>query len=121
MKAQTIAERVAAYGIQAQQLDGNNVLEVYEATKAAVAECRSGQGPVLLELLTYRRTGHSRRDACHYQPKEEREYWFNRDPIDRFAQALVIARRYRAKTTFLRFATVSSSDSTTRLSRPNGR
>src|SRR6185503_8756145 len=66
------------------------VLEVYEATKAAVAECRSGNGPILLELLTYRRTGHSRRDACHYQPKEEREYWFSRDPIDRFAQALLL-------------------------------
>jgi len=90
MKTKTIAERVAAYGIQTKQLDGNNVLEVYEATKAAVAECRSGRGPILLELLTYRRTGHSRRDACHYQPKEEREYWFSRDPIDRFAQALLL-------------------------------
>ena len=35
-----------------------------------VAECRGGKGPVLLELLTYRRTGHSRRDACHYQPED---------------------------------------------------
>lgn len=89
MKARTIAERVATYGIQAEQLDGNNVLEVYEAAQRAVAACRNGQGPVLLELLTYRRTGHSRRDACNYQPQEEREYWFNRDPIDRLAQALV--------------------------------
>jgi TPP-dependent pyruvate/acetoin dehydrogenase alpha subunit len=89
MKTMSIAERVSAYGVQAQQLDGNNVLAVYEAAKVAVAACRNGEGPVLLELLTYRRTGHSRRDACHYQPKEEREFWFNRDPIDRFARALM--------------------------------
>jgi TPP-dependent pyruvate/acetoin dehydrogenase alpha subunit len=89
MKAGTIAERAAAYGIQSQQLDGNNVLDVYEATKRAVESCRNGIGPVFLEMLTYRRTGHSRRDACHYQPKEEREYWSNRDPIDRFARALL--------------------------------
>ena len=46
----------------------------------AAEECRAGPGPVLLELLTYRRTGHSRRDPCHYQPKEEREAWAARDP-----------------------------------------
>ena len=43
---------------------------------------------MLLELLTYRRTGHSRRDACHYQPQEERDAWFAQDPIERFAQVL---------------------------------
>jgi TPP-dependent pyruvate/acetoin dehydrogenase alpha subunit len=89
MKTRTIAERVASYGIHTQQLDGNNVLDVYDAAQHAVTACRNGERPVFLELLTYRRTGHSRRDACHYQPKEEREYWFNRDPIDRFSRALV--------------------------------
>jgi pyruvate dehydrogenase E1 component alpha subunit len=89
MKAKSIAERVSAYGIQTKQLDGNNVLAVYEAARDAVAACRNGGGPAFLELLTYRRTGHSRRDACHYQPKEERDYWFNLDPIDRLGRALV--------------------------------
>ena len=42
----------------------------------------------MLELLTYRRTGHSRRDACHYQPNDEREEWLRRDPIDRLGQLL---------------------------------
>ena len=64
------------------------MLAVYEAAKAAVEQCRAGKGPVLLELLTYRRTGHSRRDPCHYQPKEEREAWAAKDPIERFAQVL---------------------------------
>ena len=44
---------------------------------------------MLLELLTYRQTGHSRRDPCLYQPKEEREAWSAQDPIERFAQVLL--------------------------------
>ena len=69
MRDTNIARRVASYGIRASSVDGNDVLAVYEAAKTAVDECRAGQGPVLLELLTYRRTGHSRRDPCHYQPQ----------------------------------------------------
>ncbi|MFV1963965.1 MAG: thiamine pyrophosphate-dependent dehydrogenase E1 component subunit alpha [Pirellulaceae bacterium] len=89
MKTPTIAERTSAYGLRGERVDGNDVLAVHEAAQRAVEECRAGAGPVLLELLTYRRGGHSRRDACHYQPKEERERWLERDPIDRFAQALI--------------------------------
>ena len=44
---------------------------------------------MLLELLTYRRTGHSRRDACHYQSRDERDAWFSNDPIERFGQILL--------------------------------
>ncbi len=88
MKASTIAERASSYGIRGQRVDGNDVLAVYEATKRAVAECREGRGAVLLELVTYRRTGHSRRDPCHYQPKDERDAWYQRDPIERFAGVL---------------------------------
>jgi acetoin:2,6-dichlorophenolindophenol oxidoreductase subunit alpha len=88
MRNDRIADRAAAYGITGNRVDGNDVLAVYEATRAAAADCRAGRGPVLLELLTYRRTGHSRRDGCHYQPKEEKEAWFARDPIDRLGQLL---------------------------------
>ena len=80
MRDTNIARRAACYGIRGQQVDGNDVLAVYEAAAQAVAECRAGSGPVLLELLTYRRTGHSRRDPCHYQPKDEREAWAAKDP-----------------------------------------
>ena len=73
---------------EGETVDGNDVLAVHEATKRAAAQCRAGKGPYLLELLTYRRTGHSRRDPCHYQPKDERKDWFARDPIDRFAEQL---------------------------------
>lgn len=76
-----ISQRADTYGIRGETVDGNNVLAVYEATCKAAEECRRGAGPVLLELLTYRRTGHSRRDPAHYQDKAEQAYWFARDPI----------------------------------------
>jgi pyruvate dehydrogenase E1 component alpha subunit len=89
MRDTNIARRTAAcYGIRTEQIDGNDVVAVHETAKRAVDECRSGKGPVLLELLTYRLTGHSRRDACHYQPKEERAAWSEQDPLKRFSQAL---------------------------------
>jgi len=88
MKNTKISDRAAGYGFEGETIDGNDVLAVYEATQRAAAQCRAGKGPYLLELLTYRRTGHSRRDPCHYQPKSERADWFARDPIDRFAAQL---------------------------------
>ena len=88
MKNTRISDRAAAYGFEGETIDGNDVLAVYEATKRAADQCRAGKGPYLLELLTYRRTGHSRRDPCHYQPKDERQEWFARDPIARFAEQL---------------------------------
>ena len=88
MRDTNIARRVASYGIEGRQVDGNDVLAVYGAAKEAVEQCRDGSGPAFLELLTYRCTGHSRRDACHYQPKPEREQWAANDPIKSFAQVL---------------------------------
>jgi pyruvate dehydrogenase E1 component alpha subunit len=88
MRNTRIADRAASYGFRGETVDGNDVLAVYDAARRAAADGRAGRGPVLLELLTYRRTGHSRRDPCHYQPKEERETWLSRDPIQRFAARL---------------------------------
>jgi TPP-dependent pyruvate/acetoin dehydrogenase alpha subunit len=90
-KVHRVADRAAAYGIRGETVDGNDVIAVYEATQRAAEECRRGEGPVLLEMLTYRRTGHSRRDPNHYQPKEEQEYWYARDPIARLREALAPA------------------------------
>ena len=89
MKNPRISDRAASYGFRGETVDGNDAVAVYEAAQKAAAECRAGQGPVLLELLTYRRTGHSRRDACHYQAKSEREEWFAKDPIERLAAELL--------------------------------
>ena len=86
----SIAERWLGYGIPIRTVDGNDVLAVYQAARAAAALCRSGQGPALLEMQTYRVTGHSRRDPCHYQPKEERDQWAQRDPIERLGRRLIV-------------------------------
>jgi pyruvate dehydrogenase E1 component alpha subunit len=83
-----LAEHANSYGIAGRTVFGNDVLAVHEATKEAVNQCRRGQGPVLLELLTYRRTGHSRRDACNYQADIEKQSWFDRDPIRLLGDAL---------------------------------
>ncbi len=83
-----LADHANSYGITGRTVFGNDVLAVYEATKNAVDQCRSGRGPVLLELLTYRRTGHSRRDACNYQADVEKQAWFDRDPIRLLGDAL---------------------------------
>jgi TPP-dependent pyruvate/acetoin dehydrogenase alpha subunit len=89
MKKTKISDRAGSYGFRGETVDGNDVIAVSAAAKRAAEECRAGQGPVLLELLTYRRTGHSRRDPCHYQPEDERGAWFARDPIERLARRLV--------------------------------
>jgi len=89
MRNPQVSDRAASYGFRGETVDGNDVIAVYAAAQRAAAECRAGKGPVLLELLTYRRTGHSRRDACHYQAKSEKEAWFARDPIERLATRLL--------------------------------
>jgi pyruvate dehydrogenase E1 component alpha subunit len=85
MKVERISERACAYGIPGATVDGNDVLAVYEAAREAVERARAGKGPTLLELLTYRITGHSRRDPCLYQPEEERKQAAANEPIGRFA------------------------------------
>ena len=91
MRDTNIARRVTAYGIRAEQLDGNDVLAVYEAAQSAVVDCRAGRGPVFLEMLTYRSTGHSRRDPRHYQPKKEQLLWAANDPMVRLGDAIIRA------------------------------
>lgn len=85
-RLQHIADRAVGYGIPGRRVNGNNVLAVYEAARTAAEECRRGDGPVLLELETYRITGHSRRDPCQYQPKEERNYWKENEPLNVFTR-----------------------------------
>jgi TPP-dependent pyruvate/acetoin dehydrogenase alpha subunit len=97
MKTKTIAERSAAYGIPGVTIDGNDVLGVYEAAKKAVDRARAGGGPTLLELMTYRITGHSRRDPALYQPEEEKKQAAANEPIGRFAKYL-LGRNYAEQT-----------------------
>jgi len=84
-----IAERAAAYGIPGVIVDGNDVIAVYGAARAAVERARSGGGPTLLECRTYRVVGHSRGDASTYRSKEEVEAWKQKDPIQRLKGFLI--------------------------------
>ena len=74
-------KRGEGYGVEAHQVDGNDVLAVYEKTCEAVDTCRLGKGPVLLEAKTYRHSGHHVNDPGTYMPKERLEYYRARDPI----------------------------------------
>ena len=89
MKTKTISERSSAYGIPGVTVDGNDVLGVYETATAAIDRARDGRGPTLVELVTYRITGHSRRDPALYQPEEEKKNALENEPIGRFAGRLV--------------------------------
>jgi len=76
-----LADRAAAYGMPGERIDGNRVLEVRERVGAAVARGRAGEGPTLIEAMTYRHKGHSRTDPAKYRPEAEVAYWLERDPI----------------------------------------
>lgn len=89
MKIENIAERAAAYGMPGEVVDGNDVVKVNEAAKRAIERARSGGGPTLLELKTYRIGGHSRNDACGYRDKEEEKMWLDRDPIKLFKEYIL--------------------------------
>jgi acetoin:2,6-dichlorophenolindophenol oxidoreductase subunit alpha len=76
-----LADRADAYAMAKARIDGNDVLAMHEATSAAAARARAGQGPTLIEALTYRQKGHSRSDPATYRPEGELERWLERDPI----------------------------------------
>ncbi len=86
----SVASRAQAYGLPGVEVDGNDVLAVYEAAGEAVRRARSGEGPTLLECKTYRTRPHAEgmRDAG-YRTKEEVEEWKARGPIKRFKERLL--------------------------------
>jgi len=87
--AGSIASRAEGYGFPGHQVDGNDVLAVYEVAKEAVRRARDGEGPTLIEAKTYRLTAHSSDDDDRrYREREEIEGWRLKDPISRFEKYL---------------------------------
>lgn len=76
-----ISEKARGYGIPGITVDGNDVVAVYLAMRAAIDRARTGVGPTLLECKTYRWYGHSEIDPAKYRDPEELAYWKSRDPI----------------------------------------
>ena len=86
----SLMPRAAAYNMPGEQVDGMDVIAVYEAAKRAVEHARSGEGPYLLEVKTYRFRGHSMTDPSYYRTREEEQQWrTTRDPIGMFEKKLL--------------------------------
>src|SRR6202789_4466097 len=83
-------KRGASFNIPGEQVDGMDVEAVHAAGEKAVAHCRAGNGPIILEMKTYRYRGHSMSDPAKYRTREEvQEVREKRDPIEHYGQKLV--------------------------------
>jgi len=82
------ADRAASYGLPRIIVDGNDADEVYRAARSAYDKARAGDGPSLIECMTYRYSGHSRADPAKYRPEGELEKWKERDPIKIYRERL---------------------------------
>ncbi len=83
------ADRAEGYGLEKIVVDGNNADDVYRIAGEAFARARGGEGPSLIECLTYRQGGHSRADPAKYRPPEEVAEWLKRDPIIHYRKQLL--------------------------------
>ena len=84
-----IASAASGYGMPGEVVDGNDLLAVIAAIRRSVQRARSGGGPTLLEMKTFRRRGHEEASGTKYVPKALMEEWAAKDPVDRFASYLV--------------------------------
>ena len=90
-----IAKKAEGFNMPGIQIDGNNVIEVFETAQKAINNARKGNGPTLIECLTYRRCGHVGPNdnvlGCQtdIRPKEELDYWFKKDPVKVFEDLLI--------------------------------
>jgi pyruvate dehydrogenase E1 component alpha subunit len=85
------ADRAAAYGLESIVVDGNDVEAVHAVATASISRARAGEGPSLIEALTYRHGGHSRADPGTYRPDDEVAAWKARDPIPAYRARLEAA------------------------------
>jgi TPP-dependent pyruvate/acetoin dehydrogenase alpha subunit len=93
-RVKDLAERAIAYGIPGVIVDGTDACQIYDAAREACERARRGEGPTLIEAKMMRMKGHAIHDAAEYVPKPLFEYWKKRDPIARFENYLVNARKW---------------------------
>ena len=84
-----IWRKASAFGMHGEEVDGMDVLAVRGAAQRAVERARAGEGPTLLECLTYRFRGHSLADPDELRAEEEKEFWAKRDPIKKLANQMI--------------------------------
>ncbi len=88
--ATTIAQKAIAYGFSGIQVDGNDIFAVYNAVSAALGKARSGDGPTLIECVTYRISDHTTADdAKRYRNQEEVDAWVKKDPVERLKKYML--------------------------------
>ena len=90
-RIEQISDRASAYGIKGLTIDGNDVVAVHKAVREAAERARKGDGPTLIEAITYRYQGHSKSDRQLYRTREEVKKWMKKDPIKRFAEVLGVS------------------------------
>src|SRR5947199_4376761 len=93
-RVKDLAERSIAYGIPGVIVDGTDACQVYDAACEACERARHGEGPTLIEAKMMRMKGHAIHDAADYVPQTMMDYWRKRDPIARFENYLVKAKKW---------------------------
>jgi 2-oxoisovalerate dehydrogenase E1 component len=87
-RVRQLADKGAAYGIETLQIDGNNVLEVYDTIRTAAEQLSQNPRPILIEALTFRMRGHEEASGTKYVPKELFEQWADKDPVENYEKFL---------------------------------
>jgi len=88
-KFNSFLDKGPAYGIEAVQVDGNNILDVHRTISKLVKEVRENPKPVIVEALTFRMRGHEEASGTKYVPKELMEHWAKKDPVENYEQYLL--------------------------------
>lgn len=88
-KCESLVDRARGYGMEGVQIDGNNLLDVYDTVKGVREYCIKNQKPYLIECMTFRMRGHEEASGTKYVPKELFEQWAERDPLVNYEQFLV--------------------------------
>ena len=81
-RCKSFVDKAIGYGIEGVQVDGNNILEVYDTVSKLAASLRKNPRPILLEAITFRMRGHEEASGTKYVPKELMETWAKKDPVD---------------------------------------
>ncbi len=84
-----IWRKASAFGMHGEEVDGMDVLAVRGAAQRAIKRARAGEGPTLLECLTYRFRGHSLADPDELRAQQEKDFWAKRDPIKKLSKELI--------------------------------
>jgi 2-oxoisovalerate dehydrogenase E1 component len=88
-RCKDLVDKAQGYGMEGMQIDGNNILSVYETVKGVRDYCIEHQKPYLIECMTFRMRGHEEASGIKYVPKEMFEQWIEKDPIKNYERFLI--------------------------------